>query len=259
MSFRTATIYFAFALLFFYAALIVSLAPFLEPSGVWTLLASERTIYSIKLTVLSAMAATALSLVFAVPAGYALSRYEFRGKAIVDMALEIPLIVSPIALGALLLIFFKTHAGGFIENNLASFIFEIKGIILAQFITSAGVATRMMKAVFDEISPRYEMVACSLGATPFRSFMTVTFPLAKRGMTAAMAITFAKCVGEFGATMTLAGTMPMKTETLPVAIFLSLSSARIEEVAALITLLVVIGVSMIMLARISGKVRHDRG
>ncbi|HNY13554.1 MAG TPA: ABC transporter permease subunit, partial [Candidatus Wallbacteria bacterium] len=188
---------------------------------------------------------------------YALSRYEFRGRALVDAALEIPLIVSPIALGALLLIFFRTSAGTYIQDNAATFVFEIKGIILAQFITSAGVAARMIKATFDEISPRYEMVARSLGASPLYSFATVTFPLARRGIIAATAVTFAKCVGEFGATMTLAGTMPMKTETLPVSIFLNLSSASIEGVAVLIILLITLGLAAILFAKKMGAVRHD--
>ncbi len=257
MNLRNTAIAFALMLLSFYMVLIISLAPFLTSGDLYKIITSQRVFYSIKLSVATAVAATFFSLVFGIPTGYALSRYQFRGRAIVDAALEIPLIVSPIALGALLLIFFKTSAGSYIQNNAAIFVFEIKGIILAQFITSAGIAARMIKSTFDEISPRYEMVAGSLGASPFYSFISVTFPLARRGIIAATAVTFAKCVGEFGATMTLAGTMPMKTETLPVSIFLNLSSADIEGVAALIILLITLGLATILFAKKMGVARHD--
>jgi len=220
-------------------------------------ISSERVWYSIKLSFFTAAAAAFLSVVVAIPAAYALSRYEFRGKAFVDALLELPLIISPVALGAALLIFFNTRAGELIQNNFMSFVFEIRGIILAQFVTSAGVATRMIKSSLDEISPRYEMVARSLGATPFRSFMTVTLPLARKGILASAVITFAKCVGEFGATVTLAGSMPMKTETLPISIYLRLSGADIEGTVVFILILLFLGLVINMLSRSLGSVKYD--
>ena len=117
--------------------------------------------------------------------------------------------------------------------------------------------TRMVKSTFDEISPRYEFVACTLGATTWQAFYTVTLPMARRGILAAMILTFAKCIGEFGATIMLAGSMPMKTETLPISIFMRLGSADIEGMAVMILLLLAVGLSVLLLIKSLLDVKHD--
>jgi molybdate transport system permease protein len=124
----------------------------------------------------------------------------------------------------MLLIFFNNPLGTWIQEHVAQFVFTFYGIILAQFITTLGIATRLIKAAVDEIPHRYEDVARSLGASPLKAFLTVTFPLSKRGIIASAVLTWAKALGEFGATITIAGSMAMKTETLPIAIFMRLSS-----------------------------------
>ncbi|MFN3739883.1 MAG: ABC transporter permease subunit, partial [Thermodesulfovibrionales bacterium] len=129
------------------------------------------------------------------------------------------------------------------QNNYAQFVFTAYGIILAQFITTAGIATRLIKAAMDEIPHRYEDVARSLGVSPFKAFLTVTLPLCKNGIIAASVLTWAKAIGEFGATITIAGSMAMKTETLPIAIFMRLAGADIEGTVVLILILLAIGLS----------------
>jgi molybdate transport system permease protein len=192
------------------------------------------------------------------PAAYALSRFEFRGKHLLDTFLEVPMIISPIALGAALLVFFNTPIGEAIQDKGFFFVFEIPGIILAQFATIAGLATRLMKASLDEISPRYEAVARSLGSTPWRAFYRITLPLASRGLIASVILSWAKAVGEFGATVTLAGAMPGKTETMPIAIFTALASANIDKAIVLILLLAVLGLVTLYGARLTGKrYRYD--
>lgn len=202
---------------------------------------SERTVFSIKISVMAATIASLLALIIAIPAAYALSRFDFRGRLIIDTILELPMIVSPAALGAMLLIFFNNPVGTWIQNHYVQFVFTLYGIILAQFITTVGVATRLIKAAMDEIPHRYEDVARSLGATPLKAFLTITLPLSGNGILAASVLTWAKAIGEFGATITLAGSMAMKTETLPVAIFMRLATADIEGTVALILILVSIG------------------
>ena len=100
---------------------------------------------------------------------------------------------------------------------------------------------------------RYEAVARTLGASPFQAFTTVTLPLSKRGIYAALILSWAKALGEFGATITIAGSMAMKTETLPIAIFMRLSSAEIEGSVILILILVSIGLSILYIVRLLSR------
>ena len=257
MGFKHVTIGIALSLFLFYVLLVVSLFGFTDVFRIFSIAWSERAVYSIKLSVTAAIIATCLSIIIAIPSGYALSRYEFFGKKAVDLILEVPMVVTPVALGALLLIFFNTRLGELVQQTGVSFVFEFPGIVLAQFVTTVGIATRMVKTTFDEISPRYEVVACTLGATPAQAFMTVTLPIAKKGILAATVITFAKSIGEFGATIMLAGSMPMKTETLPLSIFMRLSNADVEGMAVMILILLTIGLAALLAIKSVLKVSYD--
>ncbi len=253
MNFKKLSITFAFLIFALYSGLIVSILYFFKGHIFAETLFSERTLFSIQLSIIAATIATTLSVILAIPSAYALSRFEFKGKHVIDTMLELPMIVSPAALGALILIFFNTPLGEFIQKHTLQFIFAFSGIVLAQFVTTAGIATRLIKAAMDEIPGRYEDVARSLGASPVRAFLTVTLPLSKRGIFASSILTWAKALGEFGATIMVAGTMAMKTETLPIAIFMRLATADIEGTAALILILISIGFGILYVARLFTK------
>jgi molybdate transport system permease protein len=243
----------AFLLFFFYAALIFSLLTAFEGKGFWELLLAPGTLFSIRLSLTAATLASILAVAVGLPAAYALSRRNFFGKKVVDTILELPMIMSPIALGAALLIFFNTRAGEAIQSRGILFVFEFPGIVLAQFATIAGLATRLMKTALDEITPRYEAVARSLGSSAWQAFWHITFPLAFRGLVSAMILCWAKAVGEFGATVTLAGTMAFKTETMPIAIFMALASADIPKTIILILILAGIGLIALYAVRLLDK------
>ncbi len=228
-----------------YGGLILCLFYFYNGTLFLETLRSGPTLFSLRLSLFTATIATAVSVFFAVPSAYALSRYRFPGRQVVDTMLELPLIVSPVALGALVLIFFNTPAGGFIQDRGVRIVFTVYGILLAQFITTVGIATRLIKAAMDEIPARYEDAAKTLGASPARAFFTVTLPLSRRGIIASSILTWAKALGEFGATITVAGSMAMKTETLPVAIFMKLANADIEGTAVLVLILIGIGLGLL--------------
>ncbi len=245
MTFKHLAIAFSAAVFVLYAGLILSLFYFYKgPLFLQTLL-SARTLFSIKLSLLTATAVTVMSVLFAIPSAYALSRYAFFGRQIIDTILELPMIVSPVALGALILIFFNTPAGSLIQEKGPRIVFTVYGILLAQFVTTVGIATRLVKSAMDEIPARYEDVAKTLGASPARAFFTVTLPLSRRGIVASAILTWAKAVGEFGATITVAGSMAMKTETLPVAIFMKLANADIEGTAVLVLILLAMGLGLL--------------
>lgn len=258
MNFRYTMIGAALFIFIFYLSLILSLLYFVGGKGFWDALLSSHTLFSIRLSLLAATIATLLAVSIGLPSAYALSRFDFFGKRLVDTFLEIPLIISPIALGASFLIFFNTPFGGLVQEKGIYFVFEVPGIILAQFATIAGLATRLMKASIDEISPRYEAVARSLGSSPWQAFYRITLPLSFRGLLASIILSWAKAFGEFGATVTLAGAMPGKTETMPIAIFLALGSAHINKAIVLILILVLFGLLTLYGVRLTGrKYRYD--
>jgi molybdate transport system permease protein len=250
MNFKRTAIYAALALFLFYAILILSLLTFFEGKGFLEVLLAPDILFSIRLSLLAATLAMLLAVAIGLPAAYALSRMNFPGKRLVDTFLELPMILSPIALGAALLVFFNTSVGTIIQEKGILFVFEFPGIVLAQFATIAGLATRLMKTALDEISPRYEAVARSLGSSAWQAFWKITFPLAFRGLVSAMILCWAKAIGEFGATVTLAGTMAFKTETMPIAIFMALASADIPKTIILILILAGIGLSALYAVRL---------
>ncbi|MGB9712479.1 MAG: molybdate ABC transporter permease subunit [Dissulfurimicrobium sp.] len=256
MNLKRLSIFCAFSTFSVYAGLVLSMCYFLSGRLFVETILSGRTLFSIRLSLLCATIATALSVCLAVPSAYALSRFDFKGKDILDTTLEFPMVVSPAALGALLLIFFNTPLGGFVQKNTFQFVFAFAGIVLAQFVTTLGVATRLLKAALDEIPRRYEDVARTLGASPLSAFFSVTLPLARRGILASIILTWAKALGEFGATIMVAGSMAMRTETLPVAIFMRLASADIEGAVVLILILVSVGFFVLYVARFLIKARR---
>jgi len=258
MTFRYTMIGAAVGIFIFYLGLILSLFYFVGGKGFWEALSHPNTLFSIRLSLIAATLATFLAVLIGLPSAYALSRFKFLGKGILDTFLEIPMIISPVALGAAFLVFFNTPLGELIQTKGIFFVFEVPGIILAQFATIAGLTTRLMKASLDEISPRYEAVARSLGSSPWQTFYRVTLPLSFRGLLASVILSWAKAFGEFGATVTLAGAMPGKTETMPIAIFTSLASANIDKAIVLILILVAFGLLVLYSVRLTGKrVRYD--
>lgn len=258
MSFRNIMIGAAICIFIFYLGLILSLFYFVGGKGFWEALTNPYTLFSIQLSLIAATVATFFAVIIGLPSAYALSRFEFKGKRIIDTFLEIPMIVSPIALGASFLVFFNTPLGELIQNKGVFFVFEVPGVILAQFASVAGLSTRLMKASLDEISPRFEAVARSLGSSPWQAFYRVTLPLSSKGLLASIILSWAKAVGEFGATVTLAGAMPGKTETMPIAIFTAIASANIEKAIVLILILVAFGLLALYSIRLTGKrYRYD--
>jgi molybdate transport system permease protein len=255
MSFKGLAIAFSLSVFLMYAGLILSLFYFYEGPLFFKALFSERSLFSLSLSLITATITTVISVFFAIPSAYALSRFHFFGRQIIDTLLELPMIVSPVALGAMILIFFNTPTGQFLQDRGIQFVFTVYGILLAQFITTVGITIRLIKAAMDEIPERYEEVAKTLGASPVKVFFTITLPLSKQGIIASSILTWAKALGEFGATITVAGSMAMKTETLPIAIFMRLASADIKGTAVLVLILITIGLGILYGVRLFASKR----
>jgi molybdate transport system permease protein len=248
--FRAATVSALTLLTLFFVIIIISLFSYTDWRTIGSSLLSPDTLFAIKLTLATATITTVLAVAIAIPVAYAISKNNFFGKSLVDSLLDLPIVVSPIALGAALLVFFNTPLGAAINNNVLRFVFSVPGIVLAQFTIVSALAIRLLKSTFDSIDMRYEQVARTLGCSKPEAFFRVVLPLAKNGLIASGILTWARAAGEFGATVTLAGATAMKTETLPISIFLNLGSANIGQAIALILILVIISLVALLLIRL---------
>lgn len=236
-------------LVIFFLALIFSLITQTHTSAAVRGVDRAELFFAIKLTLITATVSSLLAILVSIPVGYVLARYRFPLKSIADALLYLPIVLSPIGLGAMLLIFFNTALGRFVENHILRIVFEVPAIVAAQFIVIIGLAVSLVKSTFDHINPEYENIARTLGANRFQALTRVLLPLSKNGILAAFLLTWARAVGEFGATVTLAGATPMKTETLPVAIFLSLASADVHSACVLILISLSIALGILIVIR----------
>ena len=252
--FKVATISALVVLGIFFIGIIASMVAYTDWDTFIDALLSEEILFAIRLSLITATISAVISILIAIPVAYAISRTSFPGKDIVDSLLDLPIVISPVALGAALLVFFNTPVGEAIDDNILGFVFSVPGIVLAQITVISALAIRLLKSTFDSIDPRYEQVARTLGCSQPEAFFRVTLPLARDGLIASTILTWARAVGEFGATVTLAGATAMKTETLPTAIFLSLASADVGKAIAVIFVLVIIAVlALLAIRKIIGR------
>lgn len=201
---------------------------------------------AIALSLLAATVSSCLAICFAIPAAYALARIEFPGKRLVDTFIDLPMVLTPIALGTLILMSWNTSFGKLLASFGLTIPFTLTGVILAQFTVVVAISVRMLKATFEQINPRHEQVARLLGCTALGSFCHVTLPLARRGILAALILTWARAVGEFGATVMVAGTAKGLTATLPSSIYLAMSMADLPRTVTLVVILIAISLIVLL-------------
>lgn len=207
---------------------------------------------AVRLSLWTSTLATVLAMIVAVPSAYALARWRFRGRILVDALLDIPIVLSPIVIGIALILVFRTRPGQWLEDHTLRFVFEVPGIVIAQFVLSLAMQVRVLKAGFEEMNPRYEQVARFLGCTPFGAFWRVTLPMCRSSLIAAFVMGWSRAIGDFGATVTIAGSVRNKTETIPVAIYNNLASVKIGKALGLAILLTAIALVVLVVIRAFG-------
>lgn len=223
-SFRICTIGGALLVTFLLVAAIAALFLVPDISDVRANLLSAEMRYSLKLSLVTGILSTLLVMLFAMPIGFALSRFDFPFKGLVKTILDLPIAFPELVLGlCLLLLFGSTFVGSLFKALGLQFVFTKQGIVVAQFFTALPYASRILKSTFDYIDPKLEFVSRSLGYSLWETFRNVSLPLAKNGILAATVISFARCIGTFGTVLILAGGTYMKTEVLPMTLYLNIS------------------------------------
>ena len=204
--------------------------------------------YSIALSLISCTVTAIISLWIAVPLGYLLSRYSFFGKGLIDAILDIPIILPPLVIGLSLLILFQ-----FMPTSLRNaVVYQIPAVILAQVAVACAFAVRIMKAAFDQIDPRCEQVALTLGCGRASAFSRVVLPEALPGILTAGTLAWARALGEFGPLLIFAGATRLKTEVLSTSVFLELSVGDLSAAVAISFIMIIAAVLVLVLTRIWG-------
>ena len=173
-------------------------------------------------TVRVALLAVALLAAPGLALGWALARKDFRGKALVETLVALPLVMPPVATGLLLLrLLGRRGPLGRAAQALfgADLAFTWRAVVAAMMVMSLPLLVRSARVAFEEVSPRLEAIARTLGAGEARVLMTVTLPLATRGIVAGLLLAFARALGEFGATILVAGNIPGRTTTIATGIY----------------------------------------
>ena len=193
-------------------------------------------------TLLCAAGATALALPPGVVLAWLLARRKFPGRTLVETFVSLPLVMPPVATGLILLMVLSRRGriGSVLERLGIEIVFTWKAVVLAMAIMGLPLLVRTARAGFEQVNARYERVAATLGAPPARIFFTISLPLAWPSVLAGAVLAFARALGEFGATIIVAGNIPGATRTLAVAIYGYAETGQDSLAFALILVSVVI-------------------
>ncbi|UWQ86235.1 molybdate ABC transporter permease subunit [Leisingera caerulea] len=205
--------------------------------------------------------ATLAALPLAVFVAYALARWQFPGKQIVNSLVHLPLILPPVVTGYLLLMVFGTKGpvGGALQQIGIVFAFRWTGAALAAGIMAFPLMVRAIRLSVEAVDPKLEQAAATLGASRLLCFATVTLPMILPGLIAGTVLGFAKAMGEFGATITFVSSIPGQTQTLPSAIYTFLQVPGGEAAALRLTLVsIAIALSALLLSEILARRAADR-
>lgn len=233
-------------------AMLAADAAYTSPWHLWQSLQSREIRYAIRLSLLSCSLTAILSLWVAIPIGYVMARQDFRGKSVLDALLDIPIVLPPLVIGLSLLILFQTVPGRLLER-VVPVTYAVPSVILAQFMVACAFAVRTMRATFEQISPRQEQVALTLGCRRSQAFWWVVLPQARRGVLTAVTLAWARSLGEFGPILVFSGATRLRTEVLPTTVFLELSVGNIEAAVAVSLLMVAAAVAVLLLIRAYGS------
>lgn len=232
-------------------AMLAADASFTSPHHLWSALQSREIRYAIRLSLITCSLTAILSVWVATPIGYLLSRHHFRGKALVDAILDIPIVLPPLVIGLSLLILFQTPVGRAVQQ-VWPITYEVPSVILAQFSVACAFAVRTLRNTFDQIPIRREQVALTLGCGRSQAFWMVVFPEARRGLLTAATLAWARSLGEFGPILIFSGATRMRTEVLPTTVFLELSVGNIEAAVAVSLLMVIAAILVLVVLRAYG-------
>ncbi len=217
--------YFSIILGLFILVIIIYGFSQVDAKSINSLFKDDEFIYSLIFGLKTSVLATIISILFGVPSGFFLARSDSLLSNLLDSFFDIPLIIPPLVVGALLLTFFNAP----FVKQFYSFIFTLYGAVIAQFFIAFPFSVKSSKNAFELISPNYERIAMTLGAANIRSFYDTTFKLAFNGILSGVILTWLRSLGEFGATLMVGGGISNKTENIPIGIYLKMTEGDFNK------------------------------
>lgn len=205
---------------------------------------------SLKLSLLVVSCATIIIGIVGLVCAFLLSKYEFRGRELLDAVLTMPLVLPPTVTGYYLIVLLGRRGivGGYIYDLTGwTLIFTWQGAIIAAVAVSLPLMIKAARASIESVNPDYEIASYTLGKNRFETFWRITLPLAKRGIFAGLILSFARALGEFGATLMIAGNIPGQTQTMPLAIYEAVASGDDRRAQILALILTAISIAAVYL------------
>ena len=233
-----------------------ALALRLRPEELAAAVTAPETLFALRLSLLTSATALAISLLFGLPAAYLMARRRFPGRALLDTLLDVPLVMPPLVAGlGLLFLFGRPMLGGPLATLGIELLFSPAGVVLALAFIATTIVLRSAAAAFRAVDPGYGAAARTLGAGAWEVFWQIDLPLAGRGIAAGAVLAWARALGEFGATLMVAGATRFHTETLPMAVFLNIATG--ETGVAIACALILLAVALLMLLAMRGLARRE--
>jgi molybdate transport system permease protein len=239
------------ALLAFYIALpLGALLLIVPPRDLLAHLASPMALRALVLTLWTTLVATAIVVVLGTPLAFLLARGDFRGRALLDTLVDLPVTIPPVVAGVALLLAFGRRGllGGHLELLGVRVAFTSLAVVMAQVFIASPFFVKAARAGFEGVDLRLEAAARSLGATRWRAFWTVTVPLARPALLSGIVLAWARALSEFGATMMFAGNFPGRTQTLTLAVMTALES-DLETAVAVSALSLLVALAALLAAK----------
>ena len=211
---------------------------------------SDSALAALKLSLVTSTMSVIISLLAGTPLAYMLAHWEFRGKTIIELLIDLPIVLPPSVAGLALLIAFGRQGlfGGWLAMLGISLPFTTTAVVLAQTFVSAPLYVRAARIGFAEIDPQLEEAARVEGATQWQMFREVMIPLAGRALISGAILAWTRALGEFGATILFAGNLEGVTQTMPLAIYLGLERS-LGVAMALSVMLVAVSVGLLGIIR----------
>ena len=195
--------------------------------------------------------ATALNLVLGVGIGFAIARARFPGRDLLDALLTLPMVMPPTVLGYYLLVLIGSHSAvgsWLIEHFGIGLIFTWQGAVIAAMVVAFPLVFKAARAAFETVDPQLEDAARTLGMREIAIFFRVSLPLAWRGILAGLLLSFARALGEFGATLMVAGSIPGRTQTLSIAVYEAVQAGQDDAANFLVAVTSIVCIAVLLSA-----------
>jgi len=216
----------------------------------------DSTWFSLGLSLQVAAIATGFVVVIGVALGYLLAMKEFRGRDLLDMLLTLPLVLPPTVTGYYLVVLFGRRGvigSPLFEATGWSFMFTREAAVLASFTVALPLMIKTARAAIESVDRELVAASYTLGHSAFATATKVILPLAGKGIIAGAVLSFARAIGEFGATLMLAGNIPGKTDTMPLAIYTLAGSGEWSKANTMVVLLTAVSGLFLYIANRSGR------